>query len=98
MKSLFVIAATLFLSISLSAQTTSQSKTTPMYVCTKAGCPLCSHAEGICTHHKTALVMEGKYYCPMHPEATTDTTSTCPKCKIATVKMEEKKKKKVMKK
>lgn len=95
MKILFVFVTTLFMAVSLNAQTT---QSTAMYVCTKAGCPLCSHTPGTCAHHKTALVLEGKYYCPMHPEATADTTATCPKCKMAMVKTEMKKKKKEMKK
>jgi hypothetical protein len=98
MKTLFAFATTLFMAVSLSAQTTYTSESTPMYVCTKAGCPLCSHTEGTCAHHKTTLVLEGKYYCSMHPEATADTTATCPKCKMAMVKMKAKKKKKEMRK
>ncbi len=59
---------------------------------------MCSHEPGTCSHHKTPLVMEGTYYCTMHPEVTADTTSTCTKCHMKLVKMGEKKKKKVMKK
>lgn len=97
MKILFVVVSTLFMAVSLSAQTTHTTKSTAMYVCTKVGCPLCSHTPGACAHHKTALVLEGRYYCPMHPETTSDTNATCSTCKMAMVKMEVKTKKREMK-
>lgn len=34
---------------------------------------------------------KGDYTCPMHPEISGDSTSTCPKCGMDLVKKEEKK-------
>jgi hypothetical protein len=96
MKKSIVLAVSIFIAACVVAQNAVQVKPAAMYVCTKAGCPMCSHEQGKCSHHQTTLVLEGKYYCPMHPEITADTTGTCSKCHMALVKMETKKRKKVM--
>lgn len=70
------------ITVGASAQTKSETK----YCCTK--CDQCSSKPGKCSNHKSALVMEGKYYCPMHTDIVSDTAGNCSKCGMAMKKME----------
>jgi hypothetical protein len=40
-------------------------------------------------HESHAVVKEGLYACPMHPEVTSDEPGTCPKCGMTLVKREQ---------
>lgn len=92
MKKLISIAAVLLLTVGLFAQGAKSEKkkvkTNAKYCCANDKCDKCASHKGTCPHHKTAMVKEGMYYCPMHPDATSETAATCPKCKMDMVKME----------
>ncbi len=101
MKKLFLIAIGVIISTGVFAQTNMVSETKTTVVKTtetkavkpdgKYACPKCDHISskaGKCSHHKMAMVKEGKYYCPMHSNVTSDKAGKCSKCGMGLVKME----------
>ncbi len=86
MKNIILIAITALITTGAFAQTSKGTKSVTKYCCTK--CDQCSTKAGSCSHHKTALVEEGQYYCPMHSEVTSDAPGKCSKCGMAMKKME----------
>jgi hypothetical protein len=78
-----IIAGSMF---AQTAETASKVKTAAKYCCAK--CDYCSTSAGTCPTHKTALVGENKYYCPMHADVTSDAAGKCPKCGMAMKQMD----------
>jgi hypothetical protein len=86
MKKIIVIAMAALLSTASFAQSSKGVKAATKYCCPK--CDECLTSAGNCSHHKTALVEEGKYYCPMHSDVTSDKPGKCTKCGMAMKKMD----------
>ena len=96
MKKIISLAAGLMIAASGFSQTANAENKAPKvsakYCCTNEKCNHCSSEPGMCSHHKTAYVKQGMYYCPMHSEATSETTGKCSKCGMDMMRMEMKKK------
>ena len=76
MKKLISIIAAILMTVGVFAQAdkteTKELKTATKYCCSNAKCEHCSSQPGNCSHHKSAYVKEGMYYCPMHSDVTSE--------------------------
>ncbi len=58
-----------------------------VYCCSK--CDHCSSTAGQCPVHKTDMIKDGAYYCPMHENEMSDKEGKCARCGMNLKKMDK---------